>query len=78
MPNLEEGRQVDGDDPTTPETNEETAIEAKDSTAPESEAGDEEDAEQRQQQRNDKFGVHVLAGEIQEYDPDGYNPLMFE
>lgn len=78
MPDLDEGRLVDGDDPTISATKEETTLEVKDRTTPESEGGDEEYAEQRQQQRNDKFGVHVLAGEIQEYDPDGYNPLMFE
>jgi hypothetical protein len=79
IPDLEEDRQADGDGPAIPETKEETALEAEDRTAPEGEASDEAEAEQQQQQEgNDKFGMLVLAGEIQEYDSEGYNPLMFE
>jgi hypothetical protein len=78
MSDLEEERQADRDDPTIPETKEETVLEAKDRTAPKSEAGDEEDAGGQQQQRNGKFGTQVLAGEIQKDDPHGYNPITFE
>lgn len=75
MPDLEEDRQADGDDPTIPETK---ALEAKDRTAPENEISDQEHTEQQQQQQNDKFGLQVLDGEIQENDPHRYNLLTFE
>jgi hypothetical protein len=84
MPEREDDTQAEADDSMVLETKEEAAPKAVDETALEDEAGDEAEGEQKQQsqqkdpKQHDKFGILVLAGEIEEYDPGGNNPHTFE
>jgi hypothetical protein len=59
-------------DSTMPETEEETA--------PKDEACDEANGEQKQQQQHEdgKFGMLIIAGEIQEHDSESHNRRPFE
>lgn len=63
MPELEVDTLAEADDSTMPDT--------EDETVPKDEAGDEANGEQQQKEEDyDNLGMLVLAGEIQEYDPD--------
>jgi hypothetical protein len=64
---------------TKPELGDDTRSEA-DSTMPETEACDEANGEQKQQEQQEdgKFGMLVIAGEIQEYDSESYYRRPFE
>jgi len=84
MPEREDDTQAEADDSMVLETKEEAAPKAVDETTLEDEVGDEAEGEQKQQpqqkdpKQHDKFGILVLAGEIEEYDPGGNNPHTFE
>jgi hypothetical protein len=64
--------QAEADGSTMPKTEEKTAPETKD------EVGNKAKGEQQQERKDDNFGMSVLAGEIQEYDPDKHDSHPFE
>jgi hypothetical protein len=71
MPELEVDTLAEADDSTMPDT--------EDETVPKDEAGDEANGEQQQKEEEyDNLGMLVLAGEIQEYDPDRYKQRPIE